>query len=999
MEDDRDWDSRPFGFINAWTKNPSFLQSVKQNWENPTLEGWAGFILKKKLQSLKLCLKVWNKEVFGNIIEKLKEKEAELHSWDLIAEERQLHVDDSDQRKELLGEVWKLRILEERLRLQKSWLSWALKGDQNTRFFRITTTSRQNRNSLDPLKVNGVSVMQPGEGKQVVVNHFKNLYAERWKIRPKLGGQFKSINTLTNESAMLESVFTKDEVWAAIKDCDGNKAPGLDGFNVFCLQKCWKVMKHDIMKFMFEFHENEILAGGFNCSFISLIPKKENPLSLSDFRLISLISSVYKILSKVLSRRLKLVLPSIVSEAQSAFLGGRSILDGVLIANEIIDWWKKSNTQGVIIKLDFEKAFDTGNWEFLFDLFVKFGFGTKWLGWMKSCLTTASISILVNGSPTDEFRPERGLRQGDPLSPVLFNIVAEGLNLLLTKAMDLGLIKGAVVGPTGLRFTHLQFADDTILFCEADLLEITTLKRIFRCFEIMSGLKINFHKSTICGVGVSEALITIFSSTLNCLNQKLPLKYLGLPLAANPRSKATWKPVLDKYKSKLSGWKKRFLSFVGRLTHIKSTLSSLPIFYLYLFKMPKCVIKEVDKVQVSFLWGDLDVKRKVRLVSWKDVSLTKMQGALGVRSLGQVSICLLTKWWWRFCNEKQALWKRLIFSEYSIRTGSWFHSQGTITICSWIWKDIMGLASENPALFNFFLTNSELVIGNGGSISFWKDIWVGTKCLQSKFPRLFSLSSDKDGSLLDFIVRKSSSSNWTLSFRRPSLAWEDESVHNMQVLLGDGPSLRHGMEDRMSWKASSQGVFKAKDLFYWWQSNRVPDLFMPRFIWNNISPPKVQFFYWLVWKGRVKTSVFLHHIGILRGEDVNQCIFCKSDLETINHVLLLGPFSWKIWSAIIDWWGLFWVCPGSVVDLFDWWLGTKFKKKELQIWKVIPLAVVWSIWKLRNDCVVNSAQLNFLEIIELIKVRIAVWLKNHSYGNTNSIQDFVSNLNQIRLCI
>ncbi|GMP36558.1 hypothetical protein CsSME_00008648 [Camellia sinensis var. sinensis] len=218
------------------------------------------------------------------------------------------------------------------------------------------------------------------------------------------------------------------------------------------------------------------------------------------------------------------------------------------------------------------------------------------------------------------------------------------------------------------------------------------------------------------------------------------------------------------------------------------------------------------------------------MISWKDVSLTKKQGGLGVRSLGQVNICLLAKWWWRFYNEKQALWRRLICSKNSTRTGSWYHSQGTIIICSSIWKDIMGLALENPALFNFFLTNSKVVIGNGASISFWKDIWVGTECLQSKFLWLFSLSSDKNGSRLEFIVRKSSSSNWNLSFRRPLLAWEDESVHNMQVLLGNGSSLRHGMKDRMSWKASSQGVFKAKDLFCWWQSNRGPDLFMPRFI-------------------------------------------------------------------------------------------------------------------------------------------------------------------------
>ncbi|XP_028121359.1 uncharacterized protein LOC114318621 [Camellia sinensis] len=578
------------------------------------------------------------------------------------------------------------------------------------------------------------------------------------------------------------------------------------------LSLCHSVAAIRISSCFQEFHENGILARGPNCSFVSLIPKKENPVPLFDLRPISLTSSIYKILSKVLTKRLKLVLPNIVSEAQSAFLGGRNILDEVLIANEI---------------------------EFLFDLLVKFGFGSKWLGWMKSCLSTASISILVNGSPTDEIQPESGLRQGDPLSSFLFNIVAEGLNLLLTRAKGFGLIRGAVVGPSGLEFTHLQFADDIILLCEVDLLEITTLKRILRCFEIRLSLKINFHKSVVCGIGVSETLVNDFSLKLNYLTQKLPLKYLGLLVGANPRWKTTWKPVLDKFKGKLSGWKKRILSFAGRLTLIKSVLSSLSIFYLSLFKMPKCVIKKVDKIQASFLWRDSDVKRKAHL-------------------------------------------------------------------------GIMGLASGNPALLNYFLANSELVVGNGASISFWKNTWLGGECLQSHFPRLFSLSSDKDGSLKDFLDRKINYFNWNLTSRRPLLAWEVEEVQNLQILLGNGPLLRSGVEDSMRWKGSSPGVFKSSELFYWLQSNRG-----------------------------------------------------YSD-------------------------------PGSVVDLFVWWSGTKIRKKELQLWNAIPFDATWSIWKLRNDCVFNSAHPNFMELCELIKIRVAIWLKCHSIGNSYSIHDFVSNLNQIR---
>lgn len=142
----------------------------------------------------------------------------------------------------------------------------------------------------------------------------------------------------------------------------------------------------------------------------------------------------------------------------------------------------------------------------------------------------------------------------------------------------------------------------------------------------------------------------------------------------------------------------------------------------------------------------------------------------------------------------------------------------------------MGLASGNPALLNHFLANSELVVGNGASISFWKDSWLGGECLQSHFPRLFSLSSDKDGSLKDFLDRKINYSNWNLTFRRPLLAWEVEEVQNLQILLGYGPLLRSGVEDSMRWKGSSPGVFKSSELFCWLQSNRGSDLSLSKFI-------------------------------------------------------------------------------------------------------------------------------------------------------------------------
>ncbi|XP_028101309.1 uncharacterized protein LOC114300656, partial [Camellia sinensis] len=145
---------------------------------------------------------------------------------------------------------------------------------------------------------------------------------------------------------------------------------------------------------------------------------------------------------------------------------------------------------------------------------------------MRTCLMSTIISILVYGSSSEEVVPQKGLRQGDPISPFLFIITVEGLDILLSRAKELGLIRGVNIGSEGLNLSHLQFVDDTILFCEADWVEVTNVKRILRCFEVVFGLKINYHKSAISGVGIEEESVVEFASRLNCPCQKLPFKYL-----------------------------------------------------------------------------------------------------------------------------------------------------------------------------------------------------------------------------------------------------------------------------------------------------------------------------------------------------------------------------------------------------------------------------------------------------------------------------------------
>ncbi|KAL4384698.1 hypothetical protein GQ457_15G025740 [Hibiscus cannabinus] len=251
------------------------------------------------------------------------------------------------------------------------------------------------------------------------------------------------------------------------------------------------------------------------------------------------------------------VLDKVVSESQSAFLKGRQIFDGVLIANEVIHTLKseKSNRGGVVLKLDFSKAYDCVRWDFLLMVLVKMGFGESWCTWIYECVSSAKVSILINGSPTKEFLMKKGLRQGDPISPFLFITVTEVLHLIIIKASENGLIEGIDSLLPQASLTHLQFADDTILFLRPSVECIENTKRVLRCFEICSGLSINFRKSCLVGINTDSTEVKNLASICGCKEGEFPFKYLGFPLGADPRKISTWEPVIERFRAKLTTWK------------------------------------------------------------------------------------------------------------------------------------------------------------------------------------------------------------------------------------------------------------------------------------------------------------------------------------------------------------------------------------------------------------------------------------------------------------
>ncbi|GAU20900.1 hypothetical protein TSUD_120920 [Trifolium subterraneum] len=342
---------------------------------------------------------------------------------------------------------------------QKSRLTWLKNGDANSKFFHGVMASKRRCNALLSVLVDGEAVEGVAGIREAVFHHFENHFRSVNIVRLQIDNlQFSSISA--SEAYYLERPF--DEV------------------------------EGDLMRFLLEFYANGILVKGSNCTFIVLIPKVANPQRISNFRPISLVGCMYKILAKVLANRLKLVMDTVISESQFAFVKGRQIMDGILIANEVVDDAKKLKKELTLFKVDFEKTYDSVEWEYLNSVMAKMGFSVKLRQWIITCVSTAIASVLVNSRPTEEFCMGRGLRQWDPLSPFLSLIADEGLNVMLNASVDTGLFKGYQIGNEDrdvVTVSHLQFADDTLILGERSWAYIRMLKANLIFVELISGLK------------------------------------------------------------------------------------------------------------------------------------------------------------------------------------------------------------------------------------------------------------------------------------------------------------------------------------------------------------------------------------------------------------------------------------------------------------------------------------------------------------------------------
>ncbi|MCH79282.1 cysteine-rich receptor-like protein kinase [Trifolium medium] len=850
--DEENWGPRPARMLKCWQDIPGYKLFVRDKWNTMQIDGWGGFVLKEKFKRIKLALKEWHGAHSQNLPSRIESLKARLSVLDNKGEEEDLLEDELAELHGLSTDIHSLSRLNASICWQQSRSLWLKEGDANSKFFHSVLASRRRRNTISSIQVDEVILEGVQPIRQAVYTHFASHFKASNVVRHGLENlQFRRLNHL--EGGSLTIPFTLEEVKTAVWDCDSYKSPGPDGINFGFIKDFWPEMQAEIMRFITEFHRNGKLTKGLNSTFIALIPKVDCPQRLNDFRPISLVGSLYKILAKVLANRLRAVIGNVISEAQTAFVKDRQILDGILIANEVVDEARKCKKELLLFKVDFEKAYDSVDWGYLDEVMGRMSFPTLWRKWMKECVCTARASVLVNGSPTDEFPLERGLRQGDPLSPFLFLLAAEGLNVVMKAMVEQNMFSGYTVGTLNpISVSHLQFADDTLLLGTKSWANVRALRAALVLFELMSGLKVNFNKSMLVGVNIPVSWVNEAATALRCKVGKVPFLYLGLPIGGDPRRLSFWEPVVSRVQSRLSGWKSRFLSFGGRLILLKSVLTSLPVYALSFFKAPSGTISSIESLLINFFWGGSEDIRKTSWISWKTICLPKEYGGLGVRQLREFNIALLGKWCWRMLVDRDGLWFRVLVSRYGEERGRLREGGG------------VGLVGGGR------LRGFEMEVGERRGVWEW---------------------------------------------RRQLWAWEEEMLGECQGLLHT-VSLQAHSPDSWQWQLDPIRGYLVRDVYQLLTSQEyVPLDAANNLLWHKQVPLKVSIFAWRLLRDRLPTRVNLATRGII-DPDAQLCVSGCGGVESAQHLFISCSVFGSLWSLVRSWIGVHSVDPQSLPDHF-----------------------------------------------------------------------------------
>eukprot|EP00253_Pinus_taeda_P028484 PITA_28484 len=605
----------------------------------------------------------------------------------------------------------------------------------------------------------------------------------------------------------------------------------------------------------------------------------------------------------------------------------------------------------MIIKLDMCNAFDRVNRSFLFRVLAAFGFNQDFINLIKACIENIWIAPMGNDRPTEIFLATRGLRQGCPLSPFLYILMANSLSKKLTQEKQIGSIPGIRIVQGIAPVNHVLFADDSLLLGGASMRSTNSFKTILQKYCSISGALVSERKSVVYAWNTDQQTIERIANELGFKAYTMwdKIKYLGLPLTMGSNRNHLWEEVISKFKKKIAAWGGVWLTIGGKLTLIRFVLLALPTFQASLLMAPRQIVDQISCLMRNFLWK---VKRPIA------------EGGLQIRDPQQENLALGCKLLWQLITEPMHPISQLLKLKY---------------------LQNQSITSFNPVLsprgmqawrlcckgIEFFRNHLYKIPGNGKNILLWRDQIMGHPPLSTinEIVDLRAWLSSKGTRKIEDIAEWDNKGNWQC-WSLPNIpAHLKDQLKIFTDAIIDFTPMHKDKED--SWGWGKTGVYTAKQGYLQMQGKKNsphPETVWNQ-IWENFSIPKINFFCWTLFHNKILTGDNLCRRNIA---GPHRCALCKNALETSVHMFIDCEYAQKAWTSFLT--GLNVRPPAHcmIIDMFSSWKARypyNIIDKSLwhKVWIATPKYVCWKLWLSRNETVFNQKEINAETVAEQAK--------------------------------
>ncbi|KAL3675882.1 hypothetical protein R1sor_025830 [Riccia sorocarpa] len=816
--------------------------------------------------------------------------------------------------------------LEVQITRVRSRIRWIQEGDAPTKFFFASWKAKLAQESIKLLQLEDGEMLTEEDD---ILDHVQQTYSTLYDREPEpeeavlnrqevLGLMDKKLTE--EQNARLRELPDAELIEEVVRSLPKEKSPGIDGVVVEILILSWHFMKDDCIMMVRKVWMAQKLLPRDNRGVIKLIPKTEDTMWLKNWRPITLLTTTYKIIAKIIAGRLKQMLPGLVNRQQTGFIAGRDILENVLSLRLAQEWAQVSRQDAVFVKLDFQKAYDRVSHDFLWDTLKAAGMTEDNVCMIQGLVVGGQSLVHVNGGFTEEFAVRRGVRQGCPLAPLLFALTTQPLMMLLRREEQEGRITGLNIGDSK-SLLHQLYADDTginITLAEANF---NQLQQVIGRFEQVSGAKLNLSKSLIMPLAPTRLPGWVYRSGCEVAEAGTSFRYLGISTSCPIDEKKISAGIIKKMESKIAHWANRLLSWPARTILLRHVLAATPLYQLMSVGLDGDGLDALERLCRQFLWGWNEIKNpKTALVAWDRIAQRRQDGGLNWFRFRDKAAAFHIKLVLRLIAGEDTEWSQLAKSLVlkTLRDGSYqrercqwsfedtlllfgvqkIKGSPTMTRILRSWKKVKQLIKwETPeAGIPQHLTLQQALTltgqGNSEAVNFYNSA-------------IATLRRGRIYTIADGVQATREDCSWTQRLRTHGIFPEEDQLVKIQTL--EQFTTRVGLTTLSLWESTGwqwqdgsrefswgvgvriwmQKIYKKQnfneDLNRWWNTQSTAEEWRRRWrlLWGAKISYRKKIWLWRIFQRGYFTGSRAADIGINKGD----CDRCRGITEDLDHVL------------------------------------------------------------------------------------------------------------------